>query len=85
MDGLYLALALGALTGAALYAAARPISAAIGASAATIDQAVTYLQVSALGVPSMLVILAVTGVLRGMRDTTTRCASPPSASRPMSR
>ncbi|MFN8084203.1 MAG: MATE family efflux transporter [Dermatophilaceae bacterium] len=71
MDGLYLALALGALTGAALYAAARPISAAIGASAATIDQAVTYLQVSALGVPSMLVILAVTGVLRGLQDTTT--------------
>ncbi|WP_343994888.1 MATE family efflux transporter, partial [Terrabacter terrae] len=33
--------------------------------------ATTYLRISALGVPAMLVILAVTGVLRGLQDTTT--------------
>jgi putative MATE family efflux protein len=34
-------------------------------------QATTYLRISALGIPAMLVILAVTGVLRGLQDTTT--------------
>ena len=42
-----------------------------GASAAAIDQAVTYLRISALGIPAMLVVLATTGVLRGLQDTRT--------------
>ena len=34
-------------------------------------QAVTYLRISAAGIPAMLVVLAVTGVLRGLQDTRT--------------
>lgn len=71
VDGLWLALGLGAVTAAVVYAAAEPICRAFGASAAALEQAVTYLQVSALGIPSMLVVLAATGVLRGLQDTRT--------------
>ena len=31
----------------------------------------TYLRISALGIPAMLVVLATTGVLRGLQDTRT--------------
>ena len=34
-------------------------------------QATTYLRISALGIPAMLVVLATTGVLRGLQDTRT--------------
>jgi putative MATE family efflux protein len=71
MDGLWLALGLGSVTAAVVAIAARPISAAFGASPAAIEQATTYLRISAFGIPAMLVILAVTGVLRGLQDTTT--------------
>ncbi|MBW8731534.1 MAG: MATE family efflux transporter [Terrabacter sp.] len=71
IDGFWLALGLGAVTAAAVAVWARPISAAFGASPAVIEQATTYLRISALGIPAMLVILAVTGVLRGLQDTTT--------------
>ncbi|MFM6848914.1 MAG: MATE family efflux transporter [Terrabacter sp.] len=71
IDGLWLALGLGVVTAAVVAAGARPISAAFGASPAALEQATTYLRISALGIPAMLVILAVTGVLRGLQDTTT--------------
>ncbi|NUR78896.1 MAG: MATE family efflux transporter [Dermatophilaceae bacterium] len=71
IDGLWLALGLGVLTAAAVAAGARPISAAFGASPAALEQATTYLRISSFGIPAMLVILAVTGVLRGLQDTTT--------------
>jgi putative MATE family efflux protein len=71
IDGFWLALGLGAVTAAAVALWARPISAAFGASPAVLEQATTYLRISALGIPAMLVILAVTGVLRGLQDTTT--------------
>ncbi|WP_323095615.1 MATE family efflux transporter [Intrasporangium sp. YIM S08009] len=71
IDGLWLALGLGAATAVVTALAARPICAAFGASPAALEQATTYLRVSALGLPAMLVILAVTGVLRGLQDTTT--------------
>ncbi|MEW1952232.1 MATE family efflux transporter [Terrabacter sp. NPDC080008] len=71
IDGLWLALALGAVSAAVVAVWARPISAVFGASPEVIDQATTYLRISALGIPAMLVILAVTGVLRGLQDTTT--------------
>jgi putative MATE family efflux protein len=50
---------------------AEPICAAFGASPAVLEQATIYLRVSAFGLPGMLVILAVTGVLRGLQDTIT--------------
>lgn len=71
VDGLWLAIGLGTVTAAVVAVAARPISAAFGASPAAIEQATTYLRISAFGIPAMLVILAVTGVLRGLQDTTT--------------
>ena len=71
MDGLWLSVGLGAVTAVAVTVAARPICALFGASPAALDQATTYLRISALGIPAMLVILAVTGVLRGLQDTTT--------------
>ncbi|MGH3241601.1 MAG: MATE family efflux transporter, partial [Spirillospora sp.] len=44
---------------------------AFGASPAVVPYAETYLRVSLLGIPSMLLVLAGTGVLRGLQDTRT--------------
>jgi putative MATE family efflux protein len=71
IDGLWLALGLGAGTAAGVAVWAGPISAILGASPAVLEQATTYLRISALGIPAMLAVLAVTGVLRGLQDTTT--------------
>ncbi|HET7399693.1 MAG TPA: MATE family efflux transporter [Intrasporangium sp.] len=71
VDGLWLSVLLGTATAAVVALAASPISGVFGASAAASAQATTYLRISALGLPAMLVILAVTGVLRGLQDTRT--------------
>ncbi len=71
VDGLWLAVAIGVVTGAMVATFAEPICALFGASPAALEQAVTYLRVSAIGIPAMLVTLAVTGVLRGLQDTRT--------------
>ncbi|MEO7447356.1 MAG: MATE family efflux transporter [Humibacillus sp.] len=71
IDGFWLATGLGVVTAVVVGVWAGPISSAFGASPAVIEQASTYLRVSALGLPGMLVILAVTGVLRGLQDTVT--------------
>ena len=71
VDGLWLAAALGVVTAALVAAFAEPIVALFGASQAVIVQATTYLRISSLGIPAMLAILAVTGVLRGLQDTRT--------------
>ncbi len=71
VDGLWLAAGLGVLSGLVLLAAAGPVAAALGGSAAVTDAAVAYLRVSALGLPGMLLVLAATGVLRALLDTRT--------------
>jgi putative MATE family efflux protein len=71
VDGLWLAIAIGIVTGALVASFAAPLCAVFGASPAALEQAVTYLRVSAFGIPAMLVVLAVTGVLRGLQDTRT--------------
>ena len=71
LDGLWLSLGIGVVTAVLVAVFARPICAVFGASPEALDQATTYLRISALGIPAMLVILAVTGVLRGLQDTTT--------------
>ncbi len=71
LDGLWLALGLGTLAAIAAAATADPLTAAFGASSATGEQATVYLRIGALGLPSMLVLLAVTGALRGLLDTRT--------------
>jgi putative MATE family efflux protein len=71
VDGIWLALLLGAATGAVLLVTAPGVVALFGASPQATDAAVTYLRISAAGIPGMLVVLASTGVLRGLQDTRT--------------
>ena len=71
IDGVWLAVVIGVVTGALVGAFAGPLCALFGASPAALAQAATYLRVSAIGIPAMLVVLAVTGVLRGLQDTRT--------------
>lgn len=51
--------------------AARPVIAALGGSGAVLDAATTYLRISALGMPAVLVALVGHGYLRGLSDTRT--------------
>ncbi|MFC8517578.1 MATE family efflux transporter [Streptomyces sp. NPDC057257] len=71
MDGIWLAL----LPGAAVITVVLPTAPALvdlfGASDTAAPYATTYLRISALGIPAMLVVLAATGVLRGLQDTKT--------------
>jgi putative MATE family efflux protein len=71
VDGLWLAAGLGLLTAALGFVAAPSLVALLGASDAVAPYAVTYLRWSLPGLPAMLVVLAATGVLRGLQDTRT--------------
>ena len=71
LDGLWLAVGLGVVTAVCVGLAAEPLCAWFGASAEVQEQAVTYLRVSAAGIPGMLVVLGATGILRGLQDTRT--------------
>ncbi|MFF9472891.1 MATE family efflux transporter [Streptomyces roseolus] len=71
IDGVWLAL----LLGLAVIAVALPLAPwlveVFGASATAAPYATTYLRISLLGIPAMLIVLAATGVLRGLQDTRT--------------
>jgi putative MATE family efflux protein len=71
IDGLWLAAAIGLAVLAVGWPLAPQIAGAFGGTEAVSHQAVTYLRVSLLGAPSMLAVLAGTGVLRGLQDTRT--------------
>ena len=71
IDGIWLALLLGAVVVAVVVPAAPALLDLFGASATATPYGVTYLRISALGIPAMLVVLAATGVLRGLQDTRT--------------
>ncbi|MFD8142335.1 MATE family efflux transporter [Streptomyces sp. NPDC059708] len=71
MDGIWLALLLGAAVVAVVLPTAPSLISLFGASDAVAPYAVTYLRVSALGIPAMLMVLAATGVIRGLQDTRT--------------
>jgi putative MATE family efflux protein len=71
MDGIWLALLLGAVVIAVVLPTAPSIVELFGASDTAAPFATTYLRISALGIPAMLVVLASTGVLRGLQDTKT--------------
>ena len=71
IDGLWLAGIIGALVLAIGWPLAPQIVHAFGGSPGVSGQAATYLRISLLGAPSMLVVLAGTGVLRGLQDTRT--------------
>ncbi|MGP4109692.1 MATE family efflux transporter [Streptomyces sp. 4N509B] len=71
IDGIWLALLLGVLLAVVIVPTAPALVEAAGASASAAPHAVTYLRISALGIPAMLIVLAATGVLRGLHDTRT--------------
>lgn len=71
IDGIWLAIAIGV----GLLVVGLPLAPTLvdlfGTSADATPHAVVYLRISLLGVPSMLVVLAATGVLRGLKNTRT--------------
>ena len=69
IDGMWVALLLGAAIAVVSVPLAGPIAGLFGASPAATGYAVIYLRISAAGVPAMLLVLAGTGILRGLRDT----------------
>ncbi|MFE9562649.1 MATE family efflux transporter [Streptomyces sp. NPDC006487] len=71
MDGIWLALLLGAVVVAVVLPTAPTLISFFGASDTVAPYAITYLRISALGIPAMLVVLAATGVIRGLQDTRT--------------
>ena len=71
IDGLWLALIVGIVLAVAGFLSAREV---VGLFDADVDASrfgVTYLRVSMVGLPGMLLVLAMTGVLRGLQDTRT--------------
>ncbi|MFI6207249.1 MATE family efflux transporter [Streptomyces sp. NPDC051041] len=71
MDGIWLALLLGAAVIAVVLPTAPALVSLFGTSDTATPYATTYLRISALGIPAMLVVLAATGVLRGLQNTRT--------------
>ncbi|MFJ3787833.1 MATE family efflux transporter [Kitasatospora sp. NPDC090091] len=74
IDGIWLALALSVGVVALTLLLAPRLADVLGASATAAPYAVTYLRISALGIPAMLMVMAATGVLRGLQDTRTPLA-----------
>nr|SBO91083.1 DNA-damage-inducible protein F [Nonomuraea gerenzanensis] len=71
VDGIWLALALGVAVILVCWPLAPMIVDWFGTVGPQAAQAVTYLRISLIGAPGMLVVLAGTGVLRGLQDTVT--------------
>ncbi|WP_395577391.1 MATE family efflux transporter [Streptomyces sp. BK79] len=71
MDGIWLALLLGAAVIAVVLPTAPSLVELFGASDTAAPYAITYLRISSIGIPAMLVVLAATGVLRGLQNTRT--------------
>jgi putative MATE family efflux protein len=71
IDGLWLALLIGVVTAALTVALTPQIVAAFSAEPAVTDYATTYLRIAACGIPALLLMLAATGVVRGLQDTKT--------------
>ncbi|MCC9173998.1 MATE family efflux transporter [Arthrobacter sp. zg-Y179] len=70
-DGIALAVLLGAVLSTAGYLFAPQLCSAMGATGDVHRYAVDYLRFSMPGLTAMLVVLAATGVLRGLQDTRT--------------
>lgn len=71
IDGLWLALGLGAVLAAAGSLTTPLLVGMFGAGEAVATDAETYLRLSMWGLPAMLIVFAATGLLRGMQDTVT--------------
>ena len=71
VDGVWLAVLIGVVATGVGVAVTGPVVAAFGVEGAVADHATTYLRIALLGVTPLLVMLASTGVLRGLQDTRT--------------
>ena len=69
VDAAWLATAIGVLVAVAGWPAAAFLARLLGGHGPVLDAAVTYLRWSLPGVPAMLVVLALVGVLRGLQNT----------------
>jgi putative MATE family efflux protein len=69
VDALWLSLGLGLALGATLTWLGRPVLGWFRPDSSVSQAAVAYLRWSAPGLPAMLVVLAATGVLRGLQNT----------------
>ncbi|NUR28188.1 MAG: MATE family efflux transporter [Catenulispora sp.] len=68
VDGMWLGVFLGVVLGLGGIVFAEPLVRLFGASPEAVPYGVTYLRVASLGQPAMLLVLASTGVLRGLQD-----------------
>jgi putative MATE family efflux protein len=71
IDGMWLALGIGAVLAVVGYLATPFLVGLFGATPEVAVEAVTYLGISMWGLPAMLIVFAATGLLRGMQDTVT--------------
>ena len=71
VDGLWLAVLIGAVVTVAGYVSTDPLIGLFGVETEVADAASTYLRLAWLGLLPMLLVLAATGVLRGLHDTRT--------------
>ena len=71
IDGIWLAVAIGVALAVVGLPLAPVLVDLFGTSPSAAPHAIVYLRISLLGVPSMLVVLAATGVMRGLKDTRT--------------
>jgi putative MATE family efflux protein len=71
VQSLWVALLVGAPLAVAVATLARPLAGVLGGSGGVLDAATTYLRISALSVPAVLVALAGNGWFRGRADTRT--------------
>jgi len=71
IDGMWLALGLGATLAIAGALSTPALVAVFGADSAVSTEARTYLEISMWGLPAMLIVFAATGLLRGLQNTVT--------------
>jgi putative MATE family efflux protein len=71
VQGVWLAFGVGLVLVVVGQVFAVPLVELLGATGAVRDYALVYLRISLIGVPATLVVLAGTGYLRGLQDTTT--------------
>ena len=69
VQSLWLAFGMGVVLAALAIVFATPLLKLLGGDGATLVHGRTYLQVSAFGLPAMLIMLAGVGYLRGLQDT----------------
>lgn len=71
IDGLWLAIVIGVVATVPCAVLAPPLLRLAGADAEVVGQGAAYLRIAALGITPLLLMMAATGVLRGLQDTRT--------------